>query len=167
MEYWDIYDKNKQLTGRRMKRNDWILKDDEYHLSVLGVLRRPDGKFLITRRVMSKHWAPGWWEVSGGAAMAGETSEQAVIREIREETGLDVSGAEGGYMFSYRRDNPDEGDTYFVDVYRFTMDFTDDQVHIQPEEADGYMLATLEDIEDLGADGVFLHYDSIKEVFKL
>ena len=26
-ERWDIYDKNKQLTGRTMKRNDWTLKD--------------------------------------------------------------------------------------------------------------------------------------------
>ena len=99
--------------------------------------------------------------------MAGETSEQAVIREIREETGLDVTGAEGGYMFSYRRDNPDEGDNYFVDVYRFILDFTDEQIHIQTDEADGYMLATHQDILDLGADGVFLHYDSIKEVFEL
>ena len=37
VEYWDIYDKNKQRTGRKMKRNDWCLKDDEYHLTVLGV----------------------------------------------------------------------------------------------------------------------------------
>ena len=29
MEYWDIYDKDKKLTGRTMKRNDWTLKDDE------------------------------------------------------------------------------------------------------------------------------------------
>ena len=29
-ERWDIYDKNKQPTGRTMKRNDWTLKDDEY-----------------------------------------------------------------------------------------------------------------------------------------
>ena len=166
-ELWDIYDVNKQLTGRTMKRNDFTMADGDYHLTVLGVVVNTAGQFLVTRRVMSKAWAPGWWEVSGGAAMAGETSEQAVIREIREETGLDVTGADGGYMFSYRRDNPDEGDNYFVDVYRFTMDFTDDQVHIQTEEADGYMLATLQDIEDLGADGVFLHYDSIKEVFKL
>ena len=43
MEYWDIYDKDKQLTGRKMKRNDWCLKEDEYHLTVLGVIRRPDG----------------------------------------------------------------------------------------------------------------------------
>ncbi len=166
-ERWDIYDVNKQLTGRTMKRNDFTMADGDYHLTVLGVVVTTSGRFLITRRVMSKSWAPGWWEVSGGGVMAGETSAQAVIREIREETGLDVTEAQGGYMFSYRRDNPDEGDNYFVDVYRFTMDFTDEQVHIQTEETDSYMLATPEDIAEIGAEGVFLHYDSIKEVFKL
>ena len=37
MEFWDIYDKDKKPTGRTMKRNDWCLKDGEYHLTVLGV----------------------------------------------------------------------------------------------------------------------------------
>ena len=50
MEYWDIYDANKQRTGRTMKRNDWCLKDGEYHLSVLGVVARPDGRYLITKK---------------------------------------------------------------------------------------------------------------------
>ena len=67
---------------------------------------------------MTKAWAPGWWEVSGGAAQAGESSWEAVRREVREETGLDVSKADGGYLFTYRRINPDEGDNYFVDVYQ-------------------------------------------------
>ena len=62
MEYWDIYDAEKQLTGRTMKRNDWCLKDGEYHLTVLGVVARPDGTYLITKRVMTKAWAPGWWK---------------------------------------------------------------------------------------------------------
>ena len=92
MEFWDIYDINKRPTGRTMKRNDWCLKDGEYHLTVLGVVARPDGTFLITKRVLTKAWAPGWWEVSGGAVQAGEDSKVAVVREIREETGLDVSG---------------------------------------------------------------------------
>ena len=52
MEFWDIYDKDKKPTGRTMKRNDWCLKDGEYHLTVLGVIARPDGTFLITKRVM-------------------------------------------------------------------------------------------------------------------
>ena len=166
MELWDIYDKNKVRTGRTMKRNDWILKDDEYHLSVLGVVTRPDGKFLITKRVMTKHWAPGWWEVSGGAVMAGEDSADAVVREVKEETGIDVSDAEGGYVFSYHRENPGTGDNYFVDIYKFCLDFDESDVKIQKSEADGFMLATHEEIREFARQGIFLHYDSIKRVFE-
>ena len=165
-ERWDIYDKNKQLTGRTMKRNDWTLKDDEYHLTVLGVIRRSDGKFLITKRVMTKAWAPGWWEVSGGAAQAGEASYDAVLREVKEETGLDVKDAEGGYMFTYKRENPGEGDNYFVDVYKFIKDVSDEDVHVQTEEALGYRFVTKEEIEQIADKGEFLHYDSIKRVFE-
>ena len=167
MEYWDIYDSNKQKTGRKMKRNDWILKDGEYHLTVLGVIMRPDGKFLITQRVMTKAWAPGWWEVSGGAAMAGEESEEAVMREIKEETGLDVKSAKGGYMFSYHRENPGEGDNYFVDIYRYEMDFDESDLKLQEAETLGYKLATPEEIKALADEGIFLHYDSIKKVFEI
>ena len=166
MEYWDIYDKNKQKTVRVMKRNDWCLKDDEYHLSVLGVIQRTDGKYLITQRVMTKHWAPGWWEVSGGACMAGEESKDAVIREVKEETGLDVSKAKGGYVFSYHRENPGEGDNYFVDIYKFIMDFSEEDVHIQTDEALDFRIATLDEIKEYAKQGIFLHYDSIKRVFE-
>ena len=167
MELWDIYDKNKQRTGRTMKRNDWCLKDDEYHLTVLGVIMRPDGRFLITQRVMTKAWAAGWWEVSGGAAMAGEDSKDAVIREVMEETGLDVSDAEGGYVFTYHRENPGEGDNYFVDIYRFVMDFDESDIKLQENETLGYRLATHEEIKKLADEGICLHYDSIKQVFEV
>ena len=166
MELWDIYDKDKKPTGRTMKRNDWHMKDGEYHLTVLGVIRRPDGRFLITKRVMTKAWAPGWWEVSGGAAQAGEDSQSAVLREVKEETGLDASRAEGGYLFTYRRDNPDEGDNYFVDVYRFTMDIDESDLKLQEAETDGYMFATLEEIQAFARQGIFLHYDSIRQAFE-
>lgn len=166
MEFWDIYDENKQRTGRTMKRNDWCLKDGEYHLTVLGVVRHTDGRFLISKRVMTKAWAPGWWEVSGGGVMAGEDSIDAVKREIIEETGLDVTGWDGGYMFTYKRENPGEGDNYFVDVYRFTADFDENDIHMQEAETDGYKLATLEEIEEYAKQGIFLHYDSIKKVFE-
>lgn len=166
MELWDIYDRNKKRTGRTMERNSFTLADDEYHLTVLGVIARPDKTFLITKRVMTKAWAPGWWEVSGGGVLAGEDSHTAVLREVREETGLDVSGWDGGYLFSYRRDNPEEKDNYFVDVYRFTGDFTEKDLCLQVEETDGWMLADVEQIQALADEGIFLHYDSIKEVFE-
>lgn len=166
-ELWDIYDKNKQLTGRTMTRNVWTLADDEYHLTVLGVIARPDGKFLITKRVMTKHWAPGHWEVSGGGVMAGETSREAVNRELLEETGIDVSGCpDSSYVFTYHRENPGKGDNYFVDVYKFVLDFEESDVKPQESETDGFKLATVDEIAELGRQGIFLHYDSIKRVFE-
>lgn len=63
-------DKNK--TGRTMKRNDWHMEEGDYYISVLGVIRRSDGRFLITQRVMTKEWAPGWWEIPGGSIKAGQ-----------------------------------------------------------------------------------------------
>ena len=167
MEYWDIYDVNKQPTGRTMKRNDWNMKPGDYHLTVLGVLQNREGKYLITKRVMTKAWAAGWWEVSGGAAQAGEASYDAVLREVREETGLDVSRADGGYLFTYKRENPGEGDNYFVDVYRFVMDIDEKDLHLQEAETDGYMFATLDEIKAFAAEGKFLHYDSIKKAFDM
>ena len=166
MELWDIYDSNKELTGRTMERNDWTMKPGDFHLTVLGVIQREDGRFLITKRVETKAWAPGCWEVSGGAAQAGETSKEAVIRETLEETGIDVSDAKGGYVFTYSRENPDEGDNYFVDIYKFIKNISEEDVKLQEAETAGFMFATKEEIEEIAKEGKFLHYDSIKQVFE-
>ena len=166
MKLLDIYDKDKKPTGRTMKRNDWCLKEGEYHLSVLGVIQRPDGKYLITKRAADKAWAPGWWEVSGGAAIAGETSEDAVKREILEETGLDVTNAEGGFLFSYHRENPGEGDNYFVDVYKYHMDFTEEDIKLQTEETNAFQIADAAQLSEYDKQGIFLHYQSIKQALQ-
>ena len=165
MEQWDIYDENKQKTGRTMNRNDWHMKPDEFHLTVLGVLQRPDGKYLITRRNLDKEWAAGWWEVPGGGVRAGEDGADAVKREILEDTGIDVTGAKGGYAFSYKRVNPEEQNNYFVDIYKYVLDFTEADVKVQPDEVTEFALATAEEIRAIAAQGIFLHYDSIREAF--
>ena len=164
MELWDIYDINKNKTGRTMVRNDWTMKEGDYYLSVLGVIHRPDGRFLITRRAMDKAWAPGWWEIPGGGVKAGETSFEAVCREVLEETGVDVSKAEGGYRFCYHREN--KGQNYIVDIYRFEMDITDKDVRLQTDEDIDGKFATLDEIKAIAEEGKFLHYNSIKAIFE-
>lgn len=166
MEFWDIYDEKKQKTGRTMKRNDWNMKPDEFHLTVLGVLQRSDGKYLITRRRMDKEWAAGWWEVPGGGVNAGEDSKDAVIREIFEETGIDVSEAEGGYVFSYKRVNPEKRNNYFVDIYKFILNFDESDVKVQDKEVSEFAIATIEEVKQYADQGIFLHYDSICQVFE-
>ena len=167
MEIWDIYDSDKKRTGRTMRRDDWNMQPGEYHLTVLGVICRQDGRYLITQRKLDKPWAPGSWEVPGGGVNAGESSEEAIIRELKEETGLDVSSAEGGLAMTYQRENPEEKNNYFVDVYRFTMDFDESDVAVQEEEVEGFAIVDVQEIRKLAEQGKFLHFESIRKVFDL
>ncbi|APW36941.1 7,8-dihydro-8-oxoguanine-triphosphatase [Rhodoferax koreense] len=59
----------------------------------VGVLIRPDGRFLVTSRPEGKVYA-GYWEFPGGKLEAGETVEQALRRELHEELGIAIGAAE-------------------------------------------------------------------------
>ncbi|MDO5528380.1 MAG: 8-oxo-dGTP diphosphatase MutT [Paracoccus sp. (in: a-proteobacteria)] len=48
-----------------------------------------DGRLLLTRRPEGKPMA-GKWEFPGGKVEQGETPEAALIRELREELGIDT-----------------------------------------------------------------------------
>lgn len=52
----------------------------------------PDGRVLLARRPEGKPMA-GLWEFPGGKLDPGETPEEALIRELREELGIEVSAA--------------------------------------------------------------------------
>ena len=54
-----------------------------------------------------------------------------------------------------------------MDVYRFVVDFQEDDVHLQEKETAGFQIADKEEIEKLAAQGIFLHYDSIKRAFSV
>ncbi len=48
-----------------------------------------DGRVLLTRRAEGQHLA-GLWEFPGGKLEAGESPEEALVRECREECGIEV-----------------------------------------------------------------------------
>jgi 8-oxo-dGTP diphosphatase len=55
----------------------------------VGVLVREDQAFLLTSRPEGKAYA-GYWEFPGGKLEAGETVEQALRRELKEEIGITI-----------------------------------------------------------------------------
>ncbi len=59
-------------------------------IDVVAAIIEVDGRFLLTRRQAGVH-LEGCWEFPGGKVHAGETREEALVRELREE--LDVEAA--------------------------------------------------------------------------
>jgi len=57
---------------------------------VVFVIERPGGEVLLLKRSRAKDHAPGEWETGSGGILSGESPYVAVVREAKEETGLDV-----------------------------------------------------------------------------
>jgi len=56
--------------------------------TVTAIICYPQDKILLIRRDTLPF--KGYWALPGGRLEVGETSEQACVREVREETGLDI-----------------------------------------------------------------------------
>ena len=129
MEYNDIYDENRQLTGRVHRRgSSW--KAGEYGLVVCVWVYDGNGNLLMTRRAKGKSFA-GTWENSGGAAKAGETSRQAIARELFEETGIRAEEEEFEHI------GADKDNHTIYDFYCLKRQIPIEKVVLLPGETDG------------------------------
>ena len=159
-ELWDVYDSERNLTGRTHRRED-PLPEGDYHLVVFVWLINSKNEFLITKRSPNKGY-PNMWECTGGSAVAGDNSLAAAIREVKEETGLDVFAENGRLVFSSIH-----GDSFF-DTWVFSQDFDLCDVILQENETVDATYATAEDIRRLIAnDGFVAPYYDIEELFTL
>lgn len=82
-----IVDKNNQPTGSATKQEAW--KNGLIHRVVRISILNEAGQLLIQKRSKQKELFPGRWDNSAaGHVDAGETYEQAALRELSEELGL-------------------------------------------------------------------------------
>ena len=140
-EYNDIYDKDRNLTGRTHRRGT-LWHKGEFGLVACVWVYNGKGQLLLTRRAPEKSFA-GTWENSGGAVQAGETSLQAIVRELREETGICAMPEEFKLLDSGR----DKSCHY--DFYTLKRDIPVEQVVLQAGETDGVQWATPEQIREM------------------
>ena len=134
MEWNDIYDENRNLTGRVHRRgSQW--KPGEYGVVVCVWVYDGQGHLLLTRRARGKSFA-GTWENSGGAVKAGETSRQAVARELFEETGIRADPEEFEYL------DTDCDRNMFYDHYCLRRRVNLKDIVLLPGETDDVMWAS-------------------------
>lgn len=92
MEIWDLYDINRQKVDKTHQRGVPV-PEGCYHLVVHAWIQNDKGEVLLSKRHPDKPYG-NLWECTGGSVLAGETSLEGAIREVKEELGLDLSAAE-------------------------------------------------------------------------
>ena len=141
MELNDIYDINRNLTGRVHRRGTpW--RAGEYGLVVCVWVHDGNGHLLLTRRAPQKSFA-GTWENSGGAAQAGESSLDAITRELFEETGIRAEAAD----FELLGTGSDKNAHY--DFYCLQRSVPLTQIVLQPGETDGAKWVTFSEVHEM------------------
>lgn len=151
VEYWDLYNANKEKLGKVVKRGDY-LKDDEYHIVVNAWIKNSEGKYLISQRTANKTH-PLMWETTGGSILKGESSISGVIREVKEELNVDLFPSQGqliGSTTRYYKGCPD-----ILDVYLFEVGDSEFDIQIQKEEVNDYKWASSQEIKKMYDDGKF------------
>ena len=150
MELHDLYDSNRNRLGTTMERGA-PQPEGTYRVAVMACIFNAKGDMLLQQRQSFKHPYPNVWDVTaGGSAQAGETSQQAVSRELFEEVGIahDFSGVPPHLTVI--------ADAMFIDFYIVEAEPDIDRLALQYEEVQRVAWATREDALRMLADGRFI-----------
>lgn len=163
MEYFDVYNKNRKLLGYEKKRGD-LLNDNEYNIGTeLWIIN--DNKILMTKRSKNKSH-PLMWEVPGGCSIKGESTVDTIIREIKEEIGINIKEEDISLIGTvlYKKQ--------FVDIYKTEKSIDTKETLLQSEEIDNISFVTKEEFNNMVAynkivPSVINRFNIIKDNLKL
>lgn len=151
MEILDLYDENRIKTGKTYIRGE-AMPENTYRLIVHLCIFDERGRLLIQRRQDHKSMG-GLWDITcGGAARAGESSKEAIERELGEELGLEIDFSEIRPIVTANFKNG------FDDFYviRKEVDLID--LTLQSEEVADVKWATYEEVLNLIHELKFVKY---------
>ena len=95
----------------------------------------------------------GKWIGVGGKFEPGETPDECMLREVREETGLVLDPGEAELLFCWT------GEFFLCDVYHVRREFAPATLTLQPGETGAARAASLAEIRSLFAAGQFVPWD--------
>ncbi|WNF23575.1 bifunctional NUDIX hydrolase family protein/GNAT family N-acetyltransferase [Mesobacillus jeotgali] len=161
MELWNIYDQYRHMTDRIHERGQ-EMKAGDYHLVVHVWIVNDDGQFLIQRRQPWKIGFPNMWDCSAaGSAVMGDDSEQAAIREVKEEIGIDLEIEKGERIFTVRFSQG------FDDIWLVRQNVAIEELQLQEEEVSEARWASEEEIKEMVENGEFIPFNYFDQLFEI
>ncbi|MBU5668326.1 NUDIX domain-containing protein [Peptoniphilus sp. MSJ-1] len=160
MEYWDVYDKNGKWKRKAIKKGT-RLRRNEYHIISEGWILRDDNKFIIQRRSLNKKSFSGMWYCSaGGSVISGETPKEGMVREFKEELGIDISEEE----LRLKRIIVEKNTIFHIFLVRKNISL--EEITLQEEEVMDATLATSDEIMQMVQRGSFIGLSYYEKFFK-
>lgn len=158
MEIWDLYDEQGEKTGETMIRGDKV-PSGRYHRVVEALFLNGRGEILLQKRSLRKQLCFGiLWYPTGGAVVAGESVEEACVREVKEELGFVPDMAQA------RRIHHRVEQTFIRDVYLIVQDVKPENMLFQEGEVDDARWL-LPEMLPLGEEGrAFVYMPHLKEI---
>ena len=148
MEKRDLYDANRNLTGKTIYKGEEI-PEGSYINVVLVFIQNSEGKFLIQKRSERKN---GLYATTGGHPKSGENSLQGIITEVKEEIGIDLKPEDVKLYYGGRSDE----EQVFWDDYYVKMDIPNiENLKLQEEEVASVHWFTVDEIIDLMKNNLF------------
>lgn len=111
-----------------------------------GIIQKGN-KFLFLKRSSKEIDDPGEWELPGGFIEFGEDPTKGVIREIKEEIGLDVEIVSIYRILSKEYEKPGKKIHLIRIIYLFKT--SSEKVKLNEEEHEDYRWVKKEEIKDL------------------
>ena len=170
MELLDIVDENNNLTGEFVDR-EIVHSEGLLHREVGVIILNDNNEMLLEKRAVTKKQSPNKWALCAGHIEAGDTPENAILREVKEEIGIDITRKDLQFLDVFKRDkkfdNGQHNNTYvYIYIYKTNKKLED--YTIQTEELSEVKYFPIKVIEkaldEKNSDYAFYDEPYIKEI---
>lgn len=146
MELVDILDENGNKIG--IKDREDAFRDGNFLRAVhLWIYSPKKNKILIQKRSSKKKYDKNKWDLTcGGHVKVGEDSITAIIRETKEEIGLDISSENFIKLYEEKYIGSKK---YFFNVYFLEKDVDINDLVLQEEEVQDIKYFSIEELENM------------------
>ena len=160
MELVDIYnDKHEKLNYTKGRKE---LTDGEYHLSSFVWIINDNDEILIQQRVFNDSKFPGMWGATAGGAKKGETRVDCILRELKEEMGINTNLEDLKFIGSYVRIYD------YVEIFVLRSNIKIDELTLQEDEVQDVKWVSISEFENMinNGEGISSAFNIFKEYYE-
>lgn len=116
-----------------------------FYVAAHAIVLNSKNQLLVTKRAKCNDYMPLKWDIPGGTVEVGETVEEALVRELQEETNIHVIPNKPVYIYTNLSQLPQRQTEQIV----FTCSYIEGEITLNPREHQEYRWINYEELDAL------------------